>query len=135
LNRDLGYDDADQVEHIRRIAEVANILLEAGIIVIAPLVSPFSNERRMAREIFGEDEFVEIFLDTPLEICEQRDRTGAYQRVRSGELSHIAGIDATYEPPESPEYHFDGGACTVEEIAVTLVKELFEQTPQLEWEI
>ncbi len=135
LNRDLGYDDADQVEHIRRIAEVANILVEAGIIVIAPLISPFHNERRMAREIFAKDEFVEIYIDTPLAICEQRDQTGAYEKVRSGELSHIAGIDASYEPPEAPEYTFAGGITPAEEIAVTLVEELFEEAPQIEWEI
>ncbi len=135
LNRDLGYDDADQVEHIRRIAEVANIMVDAGIIVIAPLVSPFRNERRMAREIFAEGEFIEIYLDTPLAICEQRDRTGAYEKVRSGELSHIAGIDATYEAPEMPEYTFSGNIMPAEEIAVTIVKELFEDDHVLEWEI
>jgi len=135
LNRDLGYDDADQVEHIRRIAEVANILIEAGIIVIAPLISPFRNERRMAREIFADGEFIEIYLDTPLEVCEQRDQTGAYQKVRSGELSHIAGIDAAYEPPENPEYAFDGSKLSAEEIALTLVRDLFETGSQIEWEI
>ncbi len=132
LNRDLGYDDADQVEHIRRIAEVANILIEAGIIVIAPLVSPFRNERRMAREIFADGEFVEIHLDTPLELCEQRDKTGAYKKVRSGELSHIAGIDATYEPPEAAEYRFDGGTTSAEEIAVKIVQELFSEPYPIE---
>jgi bifunctional enzyme CysN/CysC len=135
LNRDLGYEDADQVEHIRRIAEVANILIEAGIIVIAPLISPFRNERRMAREIFGEDEFVEIYLDTPLEICEQRDKTGAYRKVRSGELNHIAGIDASYEPPEQAEFQFDGGNSSPEEIAMTIVDQLFSEPYPLEWEI
>lgn len=135
LNRDLGYDDADQVEHIRRIAEVAHILVEAGIIVIAPLVAPFRNERRMAREIFTSEEFVEIYLDTPLEICEQRDKTGAYQKVRSGELSHIAGIDASYETPEKPEYRFDGGISTTEQIAVQIVSDLFENDRLIEWEI
>ncbi len=135
LNRDLGYDDVDQVEHIRRIAEVANILVEAGIIVIAPLVSPFRNERRMAREIFADEEFVEIFLDTPLELCEKRDQTGAYKKVRLGELSHIAGIDATYEPPEAAEYRFNGETSAAEEIAVTIVQELFSDSHPIEWEI
>ncbi len=135
LNRDLGYDDADQVEHIRRIAEAANILVEAGLIVIAPVVAPFRNERRMAREIFAEGEFIEVYLDTPLAICEQRDQTGAYQKVRSGELSHIAGIDSTYEPPESPEYIFSGNMSSPEEIALTLVEEVFEKQSSIEWEI
>ena len=135
LNRDLGYEDTDQVEHIRRIAEVANILIEAGIIVIAPVVSPFRNELQTAREIFDDGEFIEIYLDTPLEICEQRDITGAYQKVRSGELSHIAGIDASYEPPENAEYNFDGGQIAAEEIAIQLVKELFEESPQSDWQI
>ncbi|HEY5674984.1 MAG TPA: sulfate adenylyltransferase subunit CysN [Malonomonas sp.] len=135
LNRDLGYEDGDQVEHIRRIAEVANILIEAGIIVIAPVVSPFRNERRAAREIFAEGEFIEIHIDTPLDICEQRDTTGAYQKVRSGVLSHIAGIDATYEAPENAEYRFDGGKTPAEEIAVAIVNELFASSPAIEWEI
>jgi len=135
LNRDLGYEDIDQVEHIRRIAEMAKILVEAGIIVLAPVVSPFRNERQMAREIFAEGEFVEIFIDTPLNICEQRDTTGAYQKVRSGELSHIAGIDANYEPPETPEFRFAGDSTPAEEIAVSIVKELFEDKPPIEWEI
>ncbi len=135
LNRDLGYEDGDQVEHIRRIAEVANILIEAGIIVIAPVVSPFRNERRAAREIFAEGEFIEIHIDTPLDICEQRDTTGAYKKVRSGVLSHIAGIDATYEAPENAEYRFDGGKTPAEEIAVAIVNELFASSPAIEWEI
>jgi bifunctional enzyme CysN/CysC len=114
---------------------VANILVEAGIIVIAPLVSPFRNERRMAREIFADEEFVEIFLDTPLELCEKRDQTGAYKKVRLGELSHIAGIDATYEPPEAAEYRFCGESSTAEEIAITIVQELFSDSHPIEWEI
>jgi len=135
LNRDLSYDDPDQVEHIRRIAEVANILVGAGIIVIAPLVSPFRSERRMAREIFEEGEFIEIYLDTPRELCEQRDQTGVYQKVRSGELSHIAGIDAIYEPPETPEYTFNGEKQSTEEIALQIVEELFSKPYLIEWEI
>jgi bifunctional enzyme CysN/CysC len=135
LNRDLGYDDADQVEHIRRIAEMANILVEAGIIVMVPVVSPFGNERQMARGIFEAGEFVEIFIDTPPEICEQRDTSGVYQKVRSGELSNIAGIDAAYQPPETPEFSFAGGTTPAEEIAVRIVQELFESGPSIEWEI
>ena len=135
LNRDLGYDTADQVEHIRRIAEVANILVEAGIIVIAPLVSPFRNERQMAREIFAEEEFVEIHLNTPKDVCEQRDKTGVYEKVRSGELDQFANFIAAYEVPENAEYEFDGSKMTSAEIALALVKELFETPPQIEWEI
>ena len=135
LNRDLGYDDAGQVEHIRRIAEVANILIEAGIIVIVPVISPFSNERQMARDIFTADEFVEIYLDTPIAICAQRDTTGTYQKLPTGELLHSAGVDTRYEPPENAEYRFDGSRFTAEEIALKIVKELFEDKQQIEWEI
>ncbi len=135
LNRDLGYDDADQVEHIRRIAESAKILVEAGIIVIAPVISPFRNERRMAREIFAAEEFIEIFIDTPLSVCELRDQTGAYQKVRTGELNHLAGIDIRYQSPEKPEYRFNGAEKTTEDIALQIVKELFENQEHIEWVI
>lgn len=116
LNRDLGDTDSDRVEHVRRIAEIANILVAAGIIVIVPLTSPFRNQRCMAREVFDQDEFVEIHLDTPLELCEQRDRASAY------------------EVPEAPEYQFDSSKTTLEEIAVNLADELFNNHP-IEWEI
>ncbi len=125
LNRDLGFTDADQVEHVRRVAEVARILVESGLIVLASVTSPFRSERRAAREILSEGELVEIFVDTPLAICEEREGTGLYRRARAGELRNVAGIDTPYEPPESPEITVDGAGISAEEIAEGIVKELF----------
>jgi len=135
LNRDLGYEDADQVEHMRRSAEVARLLLDAGLIVLAPLISPFAHERRMVREILGSADFCEIYIDTPQHICAERDKSGAYRRVSSGELTHIPGIDSRYEIPENPDLHFDGGLLGVEDIALQIVEHVFERNQPLEWQI
>ncbi len=124
INRDLDYSDADQVEHIRRVAEMAKLFVDSGLIVIASVVSPFRSERRMAREILEPGEFIEIFVDTPLEVCEQRDTTGVYKKARAGELQHVTGIDSIYEPPESPEIVVHGAQASPEEIAEQIVKEL-----------
>jgi len=102
LNRDLGFTEADRVENIRRVAEVAKLFLEAGVITMVAFISPFRAEREMAWELVGPDEFVEIFVDTPLEICE-RDPKGLYQKARRGELRNFTGLDSPYEPPENPE--------------------------------
>jgi len=103
LNKDLGFTDADRVENIRRVAEVAKLMVDAGLIVLTALISPFKSERRMARNLMGEDEFIEIFVDTPLEVAEQRDVKGLYKKARRGELKNFTGIDSPYEAPESPE--------------------------------
>src|SRR5205807_3004086 len=105
LNRDLGYTDSDRVENIRRVAEVAKLMVDAGLIVLVAFISPFRAERRMARALFAAGEFVEVFVDTPIEECERRDPKGLYARARRGELKHFTGIDSAYEPPESPEMH------------------------------
>ena len=103
LNKDLGFTDADRVENIRRVAEVARLMVDAGLIVLTAFISPFKSERRMARSLMGEDEFIEIFVDTPLEVAEQRDVKGLYKKARRGELKNFTGIDSPYEAPESPE--------------------------------
>ncbi len=103
LNRDLGFTEADRVENIRRIAEVAKLMVDAGLIVLVSFISPYSNERRMARELFEDGEFFEVYVDTPLEICEQRDVKGLYAKARSGDLKNFTGLDSPYEEPESPE--------------------------------
>ncbi|WP_341649431.1 adenylyl-sulfate kinase [Thauera humireducens] len=103
LNKDLGFTDADRVENIRRVAEVAKLMVDAGLIVLTAFISPFKSERRMARSLMGEDEFIEIFVDTPLEVAEQRDVKGLYKKARRGELKNFTGIDSPYEAPESPE--------------------------------
>ncbi|MBN8476540.1 sulfate adenylyltransferase subunit CysN [Sulfuritalea sp.] len=103
LNRDLGFTEADRVENIRRVAEVAKLMVDAGLIVLVSFISPFRNERRMARDMFAEGEFVEVFVDTPLEECERRDVKGLYAKARSGNLKNFTGIDSPYEAPENPE--------------------------------
>src|SRR5690606_52793 len=103
LNRDLGFTEEDRVENIRRVAEVARLMADAGLIVITAFISPFRAERRMARELMDEGDFIEVFIDTPLSVAEQRDVKGLYQKARAGELKNFTGIDSPYEAPEAPE--------------------------------
>ncbi len=105
LNRDLGFTDADRVENIRRIAEVAKLMAEAGLIVLVSFISPFRSERRMARDLLDDGEFVEVFVDTPLAVCEQRDVKGLYAKARAGQIKNFTGIDSPYEAPEAAELH------------------------------
>jgi bifunctional enzyme CysN/CysC len=105
LNRDLGFVDEDRVENIRRVAEVAKLMTEAGLIAIVSFISPFRAERSLARDLMGPGEFIEIFVDTPLEECIRRDPKGLYKKAISGELRHFTGIESAYEPPENPELH------------------------------
>ena len=107
LNRDLGFTEADRVENIRRVAEVAKLMVDAGLIVIVSFLSPFQSERDFARSLFAPGEFVEIFVDAPLTECERRDTKGLYAKARRGELKHFTGIDSPYEPPESPDIRLD----------------------------
>lgn len=103
LNRDLGFTDADRVENIRRVAEVSRLMVDAGLIVLVSFISPFRSERRMTRNLFAEGQFIEVFVDTPLEECERRDPKGLYAKARSGQLKNFTGIDSPYERPEFPE--------------------------------
>jgi len=105
LNRDLGFTEADRVENIRRVSEVAKLLVDAGLIVIVAFISPFRAERQLARGLFDAGEFIEVFVDTPLEECERRDVKGLYAKARRGELKNFTGIDSDYEPPHAPEIH------------------------------
>lgn len=105
LNRDLGFTEADRVENIRRVAEVAKLMVDAGLIVLVAFISPFRAGRRMARELFAKDEFIEVYVDTPLEECERRDPKGLYAKARRGILKNFTGFDSRYEPPEAPEVH------------------------------
>ena len=105
LNRDLGFTEADRVENIRRVAEVAKLMVHAGLIVIVAFISPFRAERQLARSLFDPGEFIEVFVDTPLEECERRDAKGLYAKARRGELKNFTGIDSAYEPPETAEVH------------------------------
>jgi bifunctional enzyme CysN/CysC len=107
LSKDLGFSEADRVENIRRVAEVARLMVDAGLIVLVAFISPFRNERRMARELLSEGEFFEVFVDTPLAIAETRDPKGLYRKARRGELKNFTGIDSPYEEPEHPEIRLD----------------------------
>ena len=103
LNKDLGFTDADRVENIRRVGETAKLFVDAGLIVLVSFISPFRSERRMARELVGTDEFIELFVDTPLEVCMQRDPKGLYEKAKAGTIKNFTGIDSPYEPPEQAE--------------------------------
>src|SRR3546814_229007 len=103
LNKDLGFTDEDRVENIRRVAEAARLMVDAGLIVLVSFISPFRAERRMARELFEDGEFIEVFIDTPLEVAEQRDVKGLYAKARAGLIKNFTGIDSEYQPPENAE--------------------------------
>lgn len=105
LNKDLGYSEADRIENIRRVSEVARLLVDAGLIAIVSFISPYRGQRDRARALFEPGEFVEVFVDTPLQECERRDPKGLYAKARRGELKDFTGIDSPYEPPVSPEVH------------------------------
>ncbi|MBL0125323.1 MAG: adenylyl-sulfate kinase [Betaproteobacteria bacterium] len=122
LNRDLGFTEADRVENVRRVAEVARLMVDAGLIVLASFISPFSAERKMARDLFAEGEFIEVFVDAPLEICERRDSKGLYAKARRGELKNFTGIDSAYEVPDAPEIHLQAGTTDAEACAAEIVK-------------
>ena len=124
LNKDLGFTDADRVENIRRVAEVAKLMVDAGLIVITAFISPFKAERHMARNLVQEGEFLEVFVDTPLEIAEQRDVKGLYKKARRGELKNFTGIDSPYEAPESPELRLKTTEITLDEAADRVVQTL-----------
>jgi bifunctional enzyme CysN/CysC len=124
LNKDLGFTDADRVENIRRVAEAARLFVDAGLIVMVSFISPFRSERRMARELFGEGEFIEIFVDTPLEVCEERDPKGLYRKARAGLIRNFTGIDSTYEPPERAELSLTTSRASPDALAEMVLAEL-----------
>lgn len=108
LCSDLGFSDEDRKENIRRVGEVAKLMVDAGLVVLTAFISPHRAERQMVRDQLGEGRFIEVFVDTPLSVCEARDPKGLYKKARAGELRNFTGIDAVYEAPESPEIHLDG---------------------------
>ncbi|AWI75251.1 adenylyl-sulfate kinase [Parazoarcus communis] len=124
LNKDLGFTDADRVENIRRVGEVARLMADAGLIVLSAFISPFRAERRMARDLVAEGEFVEVFVDTPLAIAEQRDVKGLYGKARRGELKNFTGIDSPYEAPESPDIRIDTTSLSIEAAADLVIATL-----------
>jgi len=126
LNKDLGFSDSDRVENIRRIGEMAKLFADAGLIVLSAFISPFRADRQMVRDLVEEGEFVEIYMATPLSVCEQRDPKGLYRKAREGEIKNFTGIDSAYEEPESPEISLNTAECDVEgcaEQVITYLKE------------
>ena len=124
LNKDLGFTDADRVENIRRIAEVAKLMVDAGLIVSTAFISPFRAERQMARALLGPGEFIEVFIDTPLTVAEQRDPKGLYKKARRGDLKNFTGIDSPYEAPQNPELRIDTTSLSPEDAAELIVAHL-----------
>lgn len=125
LNKDLGFTEADRVENIRRVAEVARLMADAGLIVLVSFISPFRNERRLAREVAGDVAFSEIYVNTPLEVCEARDPKGLYARARRGEIKNFTGIDSPFEAPDSPDVVLEGARHEPVELAAELYERLF----------
>ncbi len=124
LNRDLSFSDADRVENIRRAAHAARLMVDAGLIVITAFISPFKAERRMARELFGEGEFIEVFIDTPLDVCEKRDPKGLYKKARRGLIPNFTGISSPYEAPENAEIHMQCGEMAPADIVEKATEQL-----------
>ncbi|WP_108662322.1 sulfate adenylyltransferase subunit CysN [Acuticoccus kandeliae] len=127
LNRDLGFTDADRVENIRRVAETAKLFVDAGLIVLVSFISPFRSERRMARDLVAEGEFLEVYIDTPIEVCRQRDPKGLYKKADSGQLKNFTGVDSPYEAPEGAELEIDTTTGAPEEHAEKVVAALKER--------
>jgi bifunctional enzyme CysN/CysC len=124
LNKDLGFTEADRVENIRRVGEVAKLMTDAGLIVLTAFISPFRAERRMVRDMLAAGEFIEVHVDTTLADAEARDVKGLYKKARAGQLKNFTGIDSPYEPPEDPEIRIDTSSMTPEEAADLIVERL-----------
>ena len=124
LSRDLGFTAADRVENVRRVAEVAALMVDAGLVVIVSLISPFRSERRTARALVGKDEFIEVFVDAPLALAESRDPKGLYRKARRGELKNFTGIDSPYEAPEAPELRIDSATTPADQAAESILRTL-----------
>jgi bifunctional enzyme CysN/CysC len=124
LSRDLGFADADRVENIRRVGEVARLMTDAGLIVITAFISPFGAERKMVREMIQSGEFIEIYIDTPIAEAERRDVKGLYKKARAGQLATFTGVASAYEPPTDPDIRIDTTKMTPEEAATLIVEHL-----------
>lgn len=121
LNKDLSFTDEGRVENIRRIGEVSKLLLDAGVIVLSAFISPFKADREQVKEIVGLSNYIEVFVDTPLEVCEQRDVKGLYKKARAGEVKNFTGIDSPYEKPESPDLVIKTEKLTIEQAVERLL--------------
>ncbi len=121
LNQGLTFSDEDRIENIRRIGEVSKLFVDAGTIVLTAFISPFQKERDVVRELVEENEFIEVFIDTPLEVCESRDPKGLYKKARTGEIPNITGISSPYEAPEKPEIHIINDNISIENVTKTII--------------
>ena len=121
---DLGFSERDRVENIRRVGEVGKLMVDAGLIVLASFISPFRRERQMVRQMLEPGEFIEVYLNTPLNVCEQRDPKGLYQKARAGEIGNFTGISSPYEPPEAPEASIDSSELSLEESVRQVIEAL-----------
>jgi adenylyl-sulfate kinase len=124
LTKDLGFSDQDRVENIRRIGEAAKLFVDAGLIVMSAFISPFRDDRKIVRDLFEAGEFIEVFVNTPLNVCEERDPKGLYKKARAGEIKNFTGIDSDYQPPINPEYIIDTSTTSVENITARLISHL-----------
>lgn len=124
LSSDIGFTDAERTENTRRIAEVAKLMVDAGLIVLTAFISPFRADRKAARQLFAEAEFIEVFVDTPLHVAENRDSKGLYGKARRGELQHFTGVDSPYEPPEKPEIRLQPTGSSLEDAAAVVLEAL-----------
>ncbi|MEW6989468.1 adenylyl-sulfate kinase [Colwelliaceae bacterium 6441] len=126
LNGDLSFSDEDRVENIRRISEVSKLFIDAGTIVSTAFISPFATDRAMAKELLANGEFIEVFIDTPISVCEQRDPKGLYKRARAGEIKDFTGIDSTYDVPTKPTIHVKTAEKGIEQCAEQIVQYLLD---------
>lgn len=124
---DLGFSDDDREENIRRVGEVCKLFADSGLIVMSAFISPFTSDRRLVRKLFPAGEFIEVFMDTPLETCEKRDPKGLYRKARSGQIKHFTGIDSPYEVPSHPEIRLDTSRNSVDECVDSLIAYLLER--------
>ena len=124
LNKGLGFSDEDRVENIRRIGEVSKLFVDAGMIVLTAFISPFREDRKSVRDLFKEDEFIEIFIDTPLEVCQSRDPKGLYKKVKSGDIANFTGISSPYEEPVTAEIQLKTDKITVDEAVSNIINYL-----------
>ncbi|WOT06325.1 adenylyl-sulfate kinase [Shewanella youngdeokensis] len=126
LNKDLGFNDVDRIENIRRIGEVSNLFVDAGLIVCSAFISPFIADRAMVRALLPETRFIEVFIDTPISICEQRDPKGLYKKARAGEIKNFTGIDSAYEAPDAAEIHIKTAELSVEMCAKQVINYMLD---------
>ncbi|WP_321470603.1 adenylyl-sulfate kinase [Halarcobacter sp.] len=126
LNKDLGFSESDRVENIRRIGEVSKLFVDAGLITLTAFISPFRSDRQIARSLVGYDEFIEVFIDTPLDVCEKRDPKGLYKKARDGAIKNFTGIDSPYEAPQEPQIHINTNKLSISECVDKVINYLIK---------